>query len=139
MNLLMMTNTYSPFVGGVARSVESFTEEFRRRGHRVMVVAPASPGAHKSEADVLRIPAIQKFNGSDFSLRLPVPGFLFSALEKFRPDVVHSHHPYLLGDTALRISALRNVPLVFTHHSMYEKFTHYVSGDSQGTPISATA
>lgn len=132
MNLLMMTNTYAPFVGGVARSVESFTDEFRRRGHRVMVVAPASPGAHKSEADVLRIPAIQKFNGSDFSLRLPVPGFLFSALEKFRPDVVHSHHPYLLGDTALRISALRNVPLVFTHHSMYENFTHYVSGDSPG-------
>lgn len=130
MNLLMMTNTYTPIVGGVTRSVESFTEEFRRRGHRVMVVAPASPEAPKGEADVIRIPAIQKFNGSDFSLRLPVPGFLFSALEKFRPDVVHSHHPYLLGDTALRISALRNVPLVFTHHSMYEKFTHYVPGDS---------
>jgi glycosyltransferase involved in cell wall biosynthesis len=130
MNLLMMTNTYAPFVGGVARSVESFTDEFRRRGHRVMVVAPEFPGARKREADVLRIPAIQNFNGSDFSLRLPVPGFLFSALEKFRPDVVHSHHPYLLGDTALRISALRNVPLVFTHHTMYEKFTHYVPGDS---------
>ncbi len=130
MNLLMMTNTYAPFVGGVSRSVESFTEEFRRRGHRVMVVAPASPGAPKGEADILRIPAIQNFNGSDFSLRLPVPGFLFSALEKFRPDIVHSHHPYLLGDTALRVSALRNVPLVFTHHSMYEKFTHYVPGDS---------
>jgi hypothetical protein len=85
-----------------------------------MVVAPEFPGARKREADVLRIPAIQNFNGSDFSLRLPVPGFLFSALEKFRPDVVHSHHPYLLGDTALRISALRNVPLVFTHHTMYE-------------------
>ncbi len=130
MNLLMMTNTYAPFVGGVARSVESFTDEFRRRGHRVMVVAPEFPGALKREADVLRIPAIQNFNGSDFSLRLPIPGFLFSALDEFQPDVVHSHHPYLLGDTALRISALRNVPLVFTHHSMYEKFTHYVPGDS---------
>jgi len=130
MNLLMVTNTYTPFVGGVALSVESFTQEFRRRGHRVMVVAPAFAGAAKNEKDVIRIPAIQKFNGSDFSLRLPVPGFLFPELEKFRPDVVHSHHPYLLGDTALRISALRNVPLVFTHHSMYEKFTYYVPGDS---------
>lgn len=130
MNILMVTNTYSPFVGGVARSVESFTDEFRRLGHRVMVVAPAFTDAPGNETDVVRVPAIQKFNGSDFSLRLPIPGFLFSALEEFRPDVVHSHHPYLLGDTALRISAFRNAPLVFTHHSMYEKFTHYVPGDS---------
>lgn len=130
MNLLMVTNTYAPFVGGVARSVESFTEEFRRLGHRVMVVAPAFHDAPGNETDVVRIPAIEKFNGSDFSLGLPIPGFLFSALEEFRPDVVHSHHPYLLGDTALRISALRNAPLVFTHHTMYEKFTHYVPGDS---------
>jgi glycosyltransferase involved in cell wall biosynthesis len=130
MNLLMVTNTYAPFVGGVARSVESFTKEFRRLGHRVIVVAPTFPGAPGNEMDVVRIPAIEKFNGSDFSLGLPVPGFLFSALEEFLPDVVHSHHPYLLGDTALRISAFRNAPLVFTHHSLYEKFTHYVPGDS---------
>lgn len=130
MNLLMVTNTYAPFIGGVARSVESFTKEFRRLGHRVMVVAPAFPGAPGNETDVVRVPAIEKFNGSDFSLGLPVPGFLFSALEEFRPDIVHSHHPYLLGDTALRISALRDAPLVFTHHTMYEKFTHYVPGDS---------
>lgn len=130
MNLLMVTNTYTPFVGGVARSVESFTEEFRRLGHRVIVVAPAFHGAPGNETDVVRIPALEKFNGSDFSLGLPIPGFLFSALEEFRPDVVHSHHPYLLGDTALRISAFQNAPLVFTHHTMYEKFTHYVLGDS---------
>lgn len=130
MNLLMVTNTYPPFVGGVARSVESFSEEYRRLGHRVMVVAPKYKGAPKEEPDVVRVPAIQNFNGSDFSLSLPIPAFLFPALEAFRPDVVHSHHPYLLGDTALRIAAVREIPLVFTHHSMYEKFTHYVPGDS---------
>ena len=40
MNILMMTNTYRPHVGGVARSVEFFTAEFRRQGHDVLVVAP---------------------------------------------------------------------------------------------------
>jgi len=130
MNVLMVTNTFTPHVGGVANSVASFAAEYRRQGHRVLVVAPEFPDAPDGEKDVIRVPAIRKFNGSDFSLRLPVPGFLFPALDRFRPDVVHSHHPYLLGDTALRIAAVRDAPLVFTHHSMYESFTRYLPGDS---------
>ena len=40
MNIVMVTNTYIPHVGGVARSVAAFSAEYRRRGHRVLVVAP---------------------------------------------------------------------------------------------------
>jgi glycogen synthase len=40
MNIVMLTNTYTPHVGGVARSVEAFAAEYRGRGHRVLVVAP---------------------------------------------------------------------------------------------------
>ncbi|MEW6325857.1 MAG: glycosyltransferase, partial [Nitrospirota bacterium] len=76
MNILMMTNTFTPHTGGVARSVESFTAEHRRRGHRVMVMAPAFDGMPEREEDVIRVPAVQKFNGSDFSVRLPIPSFL---------------------------------------------------------------
>lgn len=130
MNILMMTNTFTPHVGGVARSVEAFTNEYRRRGHRVIVVAPEFEGAPAEEDDVIRLPALQHFNGSDFSIPVPIPGFLALALAGFAPDVVHSHHPFLLGDTALRISAAERIPVVFTHHTRYEQYTHYVPGDS---------
>lgn len=131
MNILMMTNTYTPHVGGVARSVSSFVEAFRRRGHRVIVVAPVFGEGVAREEDVVRVPAIQKFNGSDFSVRYPVPGLLSAALRGFRADVVHAHHPFLLGDTALRVAHAHRRPLVFTHHTRYELYTHYVPGDSQ--------
>src|SRR5262245_59573555 len=72
-NVLMMTNTYLPQVGGVARSVASFTEAFRRQQHRVVVVAPTYADLPDGEVDVYRVPAIPNFNGSEFSLRLPVP------------------------------------------------------------------
>ncbi|MDP1708065.1 MAG: glycosyltransferase [Gammaproteobacteria bacterium] len=130
MNIVMLTNTYTPHVGGVARSVEAFTAEYRRCGHRVLVVAPAFDDMPRDEADVVRIPAIQNFNGSDFSAVLPVSGLLTEALDAFRPDIVHSHHPYLLGMTALRVARYRELPLVFTHHTLYEQYTHYVPGDS---------
>lgn len=130
MNIAMMTNTYLPHVGGVARSVSSFTEEYRRRGHRVLVVAPEFAGAPKHEPDVVRVPAIQNFNGSDFAVVLPLFSNLADALDAFCPDLIHAHHPYLLGMTALREARTRNLPLVFTHHTRYEYYTHYVPMDS---------
>ncbi len=131
MNILMLTNTFTPHVGGVAQSIQGFTNEFRRMGHRVMVAAPLFQGSPKDEPDVVRFPALLGFNGSDFSVPMPELGRLVKKLRQFRPQVIHSHHPFLLGGTALRFATARNLPLVFTHHTMYEHYTHYVPGNSQ--------
>lgn len=130
MNILILTNTFTPHVGGVARSVEAFTAEYRKRGHRVLVVAPEFPDMPQDEVDVVRISAIQNFNASDFSVALPIHADLGATLDAFQPDIVHSQHPFLLGMTALRIARYRELPLVCTHHTLYEQYTHYVPGDS---------
>jgi glycosyltransferase involved in cell wall biosynthesis len=131
MRILMMTNTYAPHVSGVARSVEAFAREYRRRGHQVLVVCPEFEKAPKHEPDVVRVPAIQRFNGSDFSLVLMTPRWLRAAVEAFAPELIHSHHPFFLGATAVRLARVRELPLVFTHHTMYEHYTHYVPGASE--------
>jgi 1,2-diacylglycerol 3-alpha-glucosyltransferase len=129
MNILMVTNTYMPHVGGVAQSVATFAEEYRRRGHRVLIVAPEFASLPAQEHDVIRVPAIQNFNGSDFSAVLLPPRNLAETVDAFRPDLIHSHHPFLLGTTAVRLARSRGLPLVFTHHTLYERYTHYVPGD----------
>jgi len=130
MNIVMLSNTYAPHVGGVARSIAAFARQYRELGHHVLVVAPEFDQQQSDEKDVVRIPAIQNFNGSDFSVALPVSGLLSDTLDAFQPDIVHAHHPFLLGMTALRIARYRQLPLVFTHHTLYEQYTHYVPGDS---------
>lgn len=129
MKICMMTNTYLPHVGGVARSVSTFAEEYLRQGHEVLVVAPTFEGKPlpaKSEAIVERVPAIENFNGSEFSVRLPLAAGLSDRLDAFQADIIHAHHPFLLGDTALRVAMNKNVPIVFTHHTRYEDYTHYM-------------
>lgn len=128
MKICMMTNTYLPHVGGVARSVSTFAAEYIRLGHEVLVIAPRLPGrvSARAEAIVERVAAVQNFNGSDFSVRLPLATALSSRLDAFAADIIHAHHPFLLGDTALRIATNRNVPVVFTHHTRYEDYVHYV-------------
>ena len=129
MKICMFTNTFIPHVGGVARSVSCFAEDLRSLGHRVLVIAPMFPGIQADETEdfVLRVPAIQHFNGSDFSASIPSPFLIHRKLDEFKPDIIHSHHPYLLGDAAMRTAGRRCLPIVFTHHTLYEEYTHYVS------------
>lgn len=139
MKILMFTNTYLPHVGGVAKSVCTFADDLMGLGHEVMIAAPTFPDNGEADRNtdeyenrrVVRVPAIQKFNGSDFSVRLPIPGFLKQEIDGFDPDIIHTHHPYLMGDSAIRAAGKRGLPIVFTHHTLYEEYTHYVLEDSK--------
>ena len=82
MQIAMFTNTYTPHVGGVAGSVQSFTQGYRARDHRTLVVAPVFENTPENEEDVVRMPAIQHFNGSDFSVTLPAPHIVTEALNR---------------------------------------------------------
>lgn len=129
-NILMMTNTYAPHIGGVARSIQRFARRYRWLGHQVRIVAPEFDGPAPDEEDVVRLPAVRHFNHTDFSLELPVPHQLEPLIKSFEPDIVHAHHPFLVGGTALRVAHTHDLPLVFTHHTRYEDYTHNVPGDS---------
>jgi glycosyltransferase involved in cell wall biosynthesis len=134
MRICHFTNTFLPHVGGVARAVQTLLEDQRRARHRVLVVAPEfadGPAPRSVERSVARIPALTGFNATDFSVRLPFAAMLSERLAKFRADIVHAHHPFLLGDTALREAASRQVPVVFTHHTLYERYTHYLPIESE--------
>src|SRR5262249_48595663 len=38
----------------------------------------------------------------------------------------HAHHPFLLGPAARRLGRRQRRPVVFTYHTRYEKYAHYV-------------
>jgi glycosyltransferase involved in cell wall biosynthesis len=43
-----------------------------------------------------------------------------------RPDIVHVHHPFLLGSIAYKLARSHKIPVVFTYHTIYEAYAHYV-------------
>jgi glycosyltransferase involved in cell wall biosynthesis len=131
MNIVMFTNTYNPHVGGVARSVDGLARGLRTIGHQVLVVAPTFPDAKESTDEIVRMSALQDFTGSDFALPSPLSRSLTTRLDDFAPDIVHSHHPFLLGGTALRISASRNLPIIYTNHTRYDLYSHYIIQHSE--------
>lgn len=132
MNILMFSNVYLPHVGGVARSVATWAQALRGIGHQVLVVTPETIDQPSLELGVLRYPALKGVYRGEFSLPLPAILWLQQRIGEFRPDIIHSHHPFLLGHTAIRLAAAWKLPLVFTYHTQYHLYTHYVRIRSLG-------
>ncbi len=121
MKILTLTNIYTPTVGGITRSIQTFSDQFRSRGNHVLIVAPDANDTPEEE-DVVRYPAVANAYEDKYSLPIPLPGYLLSTLEEYDPDILHSHHPFLIGLTARRSAALWDVPLVYTHHTRYDAY-----------------
>lgn len=125
MKIAMMTNSYKPFVAGVPVSIERLSDSLRSQGHEVVVFAP-SYDKQKAEPDVVRYRALMRGVAGGFS----VPDSLDMEIERrFKEgnfDVIHVHHPMMIGRTALYLSWKYHVPLVFTYHTRYEQYLHYI-------------
>lgn len=122
----LFTNNYRPMLGGVATSVEITREALSRRGYLATVVAPAYPDHSQSSRDVIRIPSVPALTHPDFALPVPFWPPTAALIRKLRFDLIHAHHPFLLGQSALRLARQLGCPLVFTYHTHYEKYAHYV-------------
>jgi 1,2-diacylglycerol 3-alpha-glucosyltransferase len=121
----LFTNNYLPMLGGVARAVETMRVTLEALGHQVVVIAPRMAGAVGAPG-ILRVPAVPAPTYPDFALPLPLsPGWVrrIAALDL---DIFHAQHPFLLGGAARRLARRLGRPLVFTYHTLYDKYAHYV-------------
>lgn len=113
-------------LGGVPTAVETVRQGLAALGHDVIVVAPRMAGSDSPDASVLRVPAVPAPTYPDFALALPVTPSLRRRLRALDLDVYHAQHPFLLGRTARRLARATGRPLVFTYHTLYDKYAHYV-------------
>src|SRR5882672_5093981 len=124
--IALFTNNYVPFCGGVTISVETLRRGLESRGHDVWVFAPRFPGALDASPRVVRYPSVPATTYPEFPLAVPWSWRIGALVRGLGVDVFHAHHPFLLGPTAARLARRLGRPLVFTYHTRYEKYAHYV-------------
>lgn len=124
MRIAMLTNNYKPFIGGVPVSIEHLAIALRSLGHEVYVFAPSYPNQVEEEW-VIRYPS--------FSLKVggaPIPntwaGHIIRSVRELDIDVVHVHHPVFAGNVAITIQKKLGIPVVYTYHTRYEQYLHYI-------------
>lgn len=126
MKIAIFTNNYLPNPFGVSSSIESFRKEFERDGHEVYIFAPKTKGYQDENPNVFRYPSIDFRYKISFPLAIPYSKKINKILEKLEIDIIHSQHPNLLGSVAKKWAEKKQVPLIFTWHTLYDKYTHFV-------------
>jgi glycosyltransferase involved in cell wall biosynthesis len=126
MKIAIFTNIYLPNPYGVSGSVESFRREFERTGHEVCIFAPQWKGYHDKNPNVFRYPAVETNIKIKFPIPIPYSRKISKIINKLDLDVIHSQHPNLLGSAARRWAKKKNIPLVFTWHTLYDQYAHFV-------------
>ena len=127
MHIAHYTNTYRPVVSGVVRSVSAFRRALTEAGHNVFVFSQDTSGFEDTEPFIFRYPAIELPFHNNFPLIIPVSSFIDRVLPILKLDIIHTHHPFLLGQTAAHKAQELDLPLVFTFHTRYRDYSHYIS------------
>ncbi|MBD3312984.1 glycosyltransferase [Candidatus Woesearchaeota archaeon] len=135
-NIAIFTNSYLPFSGGVPTSIKTFKNAAEKLGHTVIVFAPSYPGHKSNGKGVIRIPSVKAMTYAGFYLPVPFSTEITKAFRRYDFDIVHVQHPYLLGETGMKMARKYNIPLVFTYHTMYEQYLHYLPvAESIANPV----
>jgi glycosyltransferase involved in cell wall biosynthesis len=126
LHIAHFTNYYLPVINGVVRSVESFRNELTKQGHNVFIFAQEDNDYDDKVPFIFRYPSVTLPTQIDIPAVIPVSPFVDQLLPSLGLDVIHTHHPILLGQTAAIKAEELNLPLVFTFHTQYREYTHYV-------------
>ena len=125
LRIAMFSESYLPRISGVAHSLEAVTVALRAQGHRVLIAAPHYPDYVDHDPDIIRFPSVRLPQERDFPLGVPYSPSAWRRLEREHLDIVHSHSPFLMGAAGARLARQIAVPLVFTHHTLYDEYVHY--------------
>ncbi len=137
LRVVLTTESYLPWLSGVTISVDALARGLGARGHTVLVVAPrpaqqeevaavGSPGPEPSYAwlDSYQLPRLAPA-GYRMAWPNPLDG-AWNVARAFAPDVIHAHSPFVTGVLARRLARRARAPLVFTHHTRFGDYGHYL-------------
>ncbi|HEX4841223.1 MAG TPA: glycosyltransferase, partial [bacterium] len=127
MRMAMFSESYLPRISGVVHSVTSFVTALRAQGHQVTIVAPQVSGYRDPDPDIVRFPSVRT-RQADFPIGIPYAPVVWQQLLTMDLDLVHTHGPFTMGAAAARLARRRDLPLVFTHHTLYDEYVHYAPG-----------
>ncbi|MEQ8173711.1 MAG: glycosyltransferase family 4 protein [Syntrophomonadaceae bacterium] len=126
MRIGLFSDSYKPYQSGVVTSISTLKEELNRYGHEVYIFAPSYPNYEDEEPDIHRYFSVPSPTNPDFTLAIPGLSGMSSIIKKLNLDLIHVHSPFTMGWVGKLYANKYKIPLVFTYHTLYESYAHYV-------------
>ena len=131
MKIGIFTNIYKPVINGVVNSISSFKKGMEELGHEVYIFAPKHPGYSDNERGIFRIESVMLSSKEKYRLSLPIFRKSLKAIKQL--DIIHTQHPFIMGNYGSFFADIYNKPLIFTYHTQYEKYTYHIPFEQEIT------
>ncbi len=127
MRIAMMTNNYKPYIGGVPISIDRLAQGLRKLGHIVYIFAPDYPGGCDDDPYVIRYGSFSRKLKGDVRIPNCFDPIIEDIFRFLDIDIIHVHHPMIIGQAALYLGRKYHIPVVYTYHTRYEMYLHYLT------------
>lgn len=137
MRIALFSDTYIPDINGVAVSTRILRNELVKHGHDVIVVTSELPSDSDYVEDptenILRVPGLelQALYGYRACNIYSFKGM--KELKNWGVEIVHTQTEFGIGIFSRIVGEVLNVPVVYTYHTMWADYSHYV------TPVKSNA
>ncbi|WP_239614853.1 glycosyltransferase family 4 protein [Cohnella mopanensis] len=121
--LALFTDTYSPEVNGVAKTLERWIGYLRKQGIECIVFAPSRPRKEKTVSETAeRLVSLPFFLYPECRLAVPQTGNVERKLLSFNPTVVHVATPFGTGMAGRYLAMKHGIPLMASHHTHFVRY-----------------
>ncbi len=131
MHVGIFSNAYHPVINGVVNSIEGIRQGLLESGHQTCLFAPEVRGYRDDDSAVYRFASLEMTKRGSYPIPIPYSGRLFRLLKGLNLDIIHAHHPFLLGAVAATFARRKRVPLIYTFHTQVELYSHYIPLNQQ--------
>ena len=136
LRIAIFGESYLPYLSGVTVSTEALARGLGAAGHEVLLVVPrpaegAQPGTAGAVGPDPRMAWLPSFQvpgpaPAGYRVPWPVPSAAHEMAVAFGPNIIHAQSPFTSGLMARRLAHRLGVPLVFTHHTRFGDYRHYL-------------
>lgn len=153
MKIVISSDIYYPMINGVAVFSRNLAAGLKKRGHKVMVLAPSIDGEFHVEKDeeygftivrlksfkihvypdqINKVPEAKDFLGvklpkvyykNGLNVSLNCYSTIKKVLDDFQPDIIHNQSPGPVALAVFRYAKKRDIPLVSTDHAYPDNLT----------------
>jgi 1,2-diacylglycerol 3-alpha-glucosyltransferase len=122
----IFTNCYVPMVNGVVGAISLLKRGFEEQGHEAHIFAPAFDDYRDTEERVYRYPALDLTREVKYPVAVPFSWKMQKTIDSLALDLIHCHHPFVLGPAGHKAAQRKRIPTVYTFHTQYEQYSHYI-------------
>ncbi|MCR4264127.1 MAG: glycosyltransferase, partial [Candidatus Roizmanbacteria bacterium] len=123
MNIVILADSFPPYICGVTTHTVELSRALIRRGHRLLIFAPKYPNPPDlpPEFKKARVVYVTSVPTHFPNLRVNLPSFpkIRAEIKSFNPSIIYAQAPTITSIEAQQYARIRSIPFVGSFHTLY--------------------